>query len=297
MVYQTASAQTLGRGEVCVLEGQFNMVGLERHILLSRSLIDLFDMIIKLQGHEVAYAYDWLANAYGISTNEPITRTLDEDQKLTLSEALLKTAEACKPDRLDLPVTLAHLPRVQEATRTARTYADVQSPVGELRSRMHDELKSKLFLYVPPIEASFYAVNQSFGAEVESKFPDTASDIEESGDCIALGRSTAAVFHLMRVMERIVQAFGVKLGVVNAAEKNWQNILDELDKRIKNLSDSTVVDKAVRDQYALATANLFSVKLAWRNPVMHPKSSYSAEEAVEIYASVKAFVKHMATIL
>src|SRR5712692_10396705 len=29
------------------------------------ALVNLFDMIIKLKGHEVAYAYGYLANAYG----------------------------------------------------------------------------------------------------------------------------------------------------------------------------------------------------------------------------------------
>lgn len=39
-------------------------------------LISLFDMIIDLNGHEVAYAYGYLANAYGISGNEPLSRLL-----------------------------------------------------------------------------------------------------------------------------------------------------------------------------------------------------------------------------
>ena len=101
----------------------------------------------------------------------------------------------------------------------------------------------------------------------------------------------------MRVMERAVQAFGVKLGVPKAAEKNWQNILDELNKKVRMLPESTPEEKEAKAEYANASANLFNVKLAWRNPVMHPRASYNPEEAVEIYDKVKTFTKHLTTIL
>ena len=39
----------------------------------------------------------------------------------------------------------------------------------------------------------------------------------------------------MRVMETGVQEFGNKLGVSLAKDKNWQNILDEVNKAIKAL--------------------------------------------------------------
>jgi hypothetical protein len=220
---------------------------------------------------------------------------LPGDQKLTLLEALDLVQKAS--ETLNLDFTLAQLPRLREIVNSASTYGELILPVQELRMRMHDELKIRLFLYVPPVEAKFYNVKQPFGAEVETKFAEAISDIEESGDCIAVGRSTAAVFHLMRVMERAVQSFGTKLGVANATEKNWQNILDEMNKAIKGMPDASVADKAKKSDYATATANLFNVKLAWRNPVMHPKESYGPEEAVEIYENVKTFMRHLAIIL
>jgi MFS family permease len=83
-------------------------------------------------------------------------------------------------------------------------------------------------LYVPPLEAKFYGTKQPFGSEVENMFPGAISDIEESGDCIALGKSTAAVFHLMRIMERGVQAFGSKMGVTNTSEKKVWGVLSAM---------------------------------------------------------------------
>jgi hypothetical protein len=162
---------------------------------------------------------------------------------------------------------------------------------------MHSELKSRLFLFVPPIEARFYNVMEPFGPAVARKFSKATNDMENAGDCIALGVPTPAVFCLMRVMERGVQRLGTKLGVKLTGEKNWQNILEQINKQVKLLPNKTPAEKRRIANFAAASANLFNLKLAWRNPVMHPKESYSPEQAAEIYGLVKAFMGHLATIV
>jgi hypothetical protein len=118
--------------------------------------------------------------------------------------------------------------------------------------------------------------------------------MEEAGKCIASARETAAVFHLMRIMEVGVQKFGRKLGVGLTNEKVWQVILDEINKAIKNKQVKTSKQKARQAIYAECAAHLFNVKLAWRNPVMHPKASYTAEETEEIFNHAKSFMRHLA---
>lgn len=93
-------------------------------------------------------------------------------------------------------------------------------------------------------------------------------------------------------MEAGVQAFGTKLGVTLTDEKNWQNILDETDKAIKALPRT-----AQRVQMSQASANLYAVKLAWRNEVMHPKDTYTLEEADNLIRQVKIFMEQLATIV
>ena len=38
-------------------------------------------------------------------------------------------------------------------------------------------------------------------------------------------------------------------------------------------------------KYAAISSNLYHVKLAWRNEVMHPKQTYTEEEALEVFAA------------
>ena len=97
----------------------------------------------------------------------------------------------------------------------------------------------------------------------------------------------------MRVVEIGVQKLGNKLAVALAEEKNWQNILDEVNKAIKKLDQKAESTK----RFAASAAHLYNVKLAWRNEVMHPKATYTEQEADEIFRHVKTFISDLAEIV
>ena len=67
--------------------------------------------------------------------------------------------------------------------------------------------------------------------------------------------------------------------------------------------DSVPIDKKGAKQkkrkadFSAAHAHLDSVRLAWRNDVMHPKESYSEEEAQQLLYSVRTFMQHLTEIL
>ena len=46
-----------------------------------------------------------------------------------------------------------------------------------------------------------------------------------------------------------------------------------------------------------ATASLYAVKVAWRNEVMHPKETYTLEEAENLIRLVKGFMQQLAEIV
>jgi hypothetical protein len=165
---------------------------------------------------------------------------------------------------------------------------------NDVISTIYMETKAKLFFAMSLPDTELYDQKEPiFGELVERKFPEASEDISEAGKCLALDRSTAAVFHMMRVMEIGTQKFGRKLGVKLATEKNWQNIIDELNKAIKALDPKAPETRA----YAEASAHLFNVKLCWRNPVMHPKQTYGTDEARAIFAAVKNFMSDLAGVL
>lgn len=180
-------------------------------------------------------------------------------------------------------------------TKKPESMANFIAQSAELRERIADELKLEFFLHMPRSQAVLYREPDSaLGKEITSKWPRMATDISEAAKCFSLSRFTASVFHLMRVMESAVQEFGTKLGIALVNEKNWQNILDEINKAVKLLDPKK--DPLVKD-YASISANLYAVKLAWRNEVMHPKETYTEEEAGDIFHAVRAFLRELIKVV
>ena len=87
----------------------------------------------------------------------------------------------------------------------------------------------------PPINGGKPA-EPIFGKDIADKFPNHVGDMLEAGNCFMLGRNTACVFHLMRVMEAAVQGFGTKLGVPLVYDLERQTILDRLNPPIKPMN-------------------------------------------------------------
>ena len=172
-----------------------------------------------------------------------------------------------------------------------------QESAAFFQTLLQNELHSVFFKHVSKENADLYNNREAFGPQVSLKFSLAISDIEEASKCLALERSTACVFHLMRVMERGVQYFGKKLGVKLVAEKTWQKILDDLNAPIKAMPQKTKRQQERKEELAALHAHLFNVKLAWRNRVMHPKASYSPEEAADVYQQVDKFMRYLAATL
>lgn len=190
-----------------------------------------------------------------------------------------------------------YLERTIEGFNKKPSYDELAGNIDIAMDRIADETDSNLFLQIPYTHADYYQDEPQFGEGVSNKFPKTVGDIQESGKCFATGRYTATVFHLMRVMEFATQYLGKRLNINLVSEKNWHNILDEVDKAIKGMPTKSARQKALRNRFAEASAHLRMVKDAWRNDVMHPKETYTEEEAERVFRNVKDFMVHLATKL
>jgi len=229
------------------------------------------------------------AKTAGISAGAPVTNK-DWAEYRQFLEVLLMGCEG-----ISLKTSAVSIKKVTEEMDSSRpSYNRLHDLAQHLQAMIQSEMSTHLFLYVD--DAPYYEDQQLFGQEVCDKFPEMIYDIQEAGKCFALNRYTACVFHLMRVMELAVQRFGKKLEIKLVDEKVWQNILDEVNKAIQNLK-KTPEQKAKQVAYAEIAAHLFNVKVAWRNPVMHPKGQYDGEESRDIFNHVKAFVRHLEKIL
>ncbi len=176
------------------------------------------------------------------------------------------------------------------------TNPDIYRAFHELNARFEDELGRQLCFIVPREKAKLYTDPQLFGTTVADHFPSATLDVEEAGKCLALQRGTASVFHLMRVMEAGLKAVASALGIPYAP--SWESYLKQIQTQLelewkKKPRKWRTEEPFFRDVHA----NLFAVKLAWRNPTMHIVNSYTPDMAEEVFNAVRGFMRHIATKL
>jgi hypothetical protein len=232
------------------------------------------------------------AAAHGIPGRLTLNKEVFETMGYSLREMRVLV------NKLSLPMAQKHLDRMQSEfeEKNAASFSNdsLKRNLYELTTRVADELEQRLFLSVPLEQSALYLqIAPPFSEEVTTKFPKMTEDISEAAKCLSLDRPTASVFHLMRTMELAVQQFGSELSITLVTEKNWQVILDQINAAIRKLGAKEAKTKA----YAQAASHLYNVKVAWRNEVMHPKQTYTFEEAKGIFDNVKTFIGDLATIL
>lgn len=212
-----------------------------------------------------------------------------DDDRAKWLDAYQELLEICEIYELAASAaTLTKMVRVLAETGT--TYGSFFKLGGELDGRLKDELKARYCLLLTTKEAARFENPLSGWGTVIGKFSNLTEDISEANCCMALARYTAAVFHLMRIMEVGTQEFGTRIGVALAGQKVWQVILQEADKAIRGMDQRAEQTK----RYAAISAHLYNVKLAWRNEVMHPKATYTGEEAEHLLSGVSRFMADLA---
>jgi hypothetical protein len=188
--------------------------------------------------------------------------------------------------------------RLHELVETDPDAAELGTAFRELMNRIEDELKERTFMIVPPERAAYFAEDPPpFGQAVQGRFPEMTADIADASWCLGAGRWSAAVYHLMCVLEYAIRRLAKRLKVPKAQVEHrpWGAILSALNAAVSALPNRAAEEKSKRERYSEALAHLGHVKDAWRNPTMHSRRRYNQEEAEAIFRGVKTFVNHLAT--
>jgi hypothetical protein len=201
-------------------------------------------------------------------------------------------------EEVGLRMALLHLDQiVRDMEDGQATYLEIANSMTELRSRIADEISLMLVMRIPAEKAPYYEQEQPFGEKVATAFPSTSFDIEEASKCYAVGRDTACVFHLMRILEQGLHALAVEIGVAEVGA-NWNKLLDQMDGILRQARDGKIAkppDWKERERfYSEASALLRNVKNAWRNDAIHIEQKYTDEEALRILMATKAIMQFLA---
>jgi hypothetical protein len=100
------------------------------------------------------------------------------------------------------------------------------------------------------------------------------------------------------VMELALRAMAAKLKIttIDPNVESWNKITDHANKAVTALPAKSALERTRKAKFGAVLAHLNSVRIAWRNEVMHPKQSYTREEAHTIFQAVRAFMIDLADL-
>jgi HEPN domain-containing protein len=238
-----------------------------------------------------------LARILETISNATSSNPMEGDWQKENSTHLKEVASACRGLGLLVSTKRADKISYSLASGWIKTEKELANNAEDLQEMIQIEMDNILFMTIPSKLAGYFspiAGEPLFGREVLFKFQSAFQDINEAGRCLACGRNTACVFHLMRVVEIGLRAVAQKLRV--PFSYSWGSYLRKIEEKIKQKSKTKgICWKKDEPFFAEAAAHLLSVKVAWRNPTMHVERDYTSEEAEEVFTSVKSFMKVLAT--
>jgi hypothetical protein len=175
---------------------------------------------------------------------------------------------------------------------------DLWNQFAAFRMIVQMELFSRLLLVLDPQRAPFYGRGHSFGVGVEISFPSASYDIAEAGNCYALGRNTACVMHLMRVLEKGLRALAAEVGLPFKTEA-WGRVIGQIEDKLTELRqpNNKSPKKANLHFYSECAVEFANFKDAWRNCAAHESTQFDEHEARSIMEHVKAFMQKVSVRL
>jgi hypothetical protein len=216
-----------------------------------------------------------------------------------LQEALRATREACI--LCDMDNVLPELDRLEQFVwppqRVPQALSDhIANSINHLLSRLQDELKQQFFFHLAQQDVPLFVNKRLFGDLVAKKFSKASADIANAGSCLALQQPTACVFHLMRAMEIAVRQLGKRLNVMITPQTTWRQMTGSMDPKIRAMPETTDRQKRKKNDWEAARANLHHVGSVWRNNTMHPATSYTQSQALDVVNAVRVFMSGLSAL-
>ena len=243
-----------------------------------------------------------------LGTFEGVVSSLGKAQNLALPPDVKEKALALLADAVavigisGLSYSKGFLDLVLSRVRDDQPLDRICRAFESLQEGIRIELEQTYVFSLSANEAAYFApATPLFGDVVARRFQGAAFEIDEAAKCFALNRYTAAVFHLMRIMEIGVTAARQSLGIpdpIKPAQRNWGFILNKFDEEIKQRNKAVPprwVAAVDSDFFAEAYVSLDAVRNVWRNATMHVEKVYTEEDAEHVFSAVRAFMRKLAS--
>lgn len=186
--------------------------------------------------------------------------------------------------------------------RPERQKAEFEKVSSEMRLRfdnlssvIHSELASRLLYAVETEKVQYCNPQWLVDTPIFSAFPKAFGELQRAGSCYAFDECTAAVFHLMRVIDSGLRLVYESLGDTYDA-RNWDGIAKKIESEMtKKYQEKTIEWRAKEPFYSEILTDIRSISRAHRNPALHEiERKYSDADTKYLIEVTKAFMSHLA---
>jgi hypothetical protein len=269
------------------------------------NLWDFGNIIAELE-HFVALLSKLVRDGDGSERNPEFYRTA-----MVAIDRVLAYAKAQRFQRCHATVLAA-----ESHLRLVDKNADISTLAAEVRhtrDALMNEIYDRKFLRVDLERASYVDHAHLLGDKVAKAFYSAIPDIREVGNCLAADCNTAAVFHMMRVVEWGLRSLCVSLGFRRLKAKfkktgtvsyipieysEWEKILNQLQERVDAKIAKVkrgLLKQQYQEFYYPILQDIRGIRDAWRNHVMHTRREYTAKDADGILEHVRRLMNTLAT--
>jgi len=165
------------------------------------------------------------------------------------------------------------------------------------------ELRSRQ-CYIISRDSINFLDHSSLDSRQLAKIEKCKFDLIEARKSLAFGLNTACVYHCMCALEEvwpeigdIAKGLGVKWDYQRFSNDGWMTLLTSFESAVKATENLNRNDKQRQQLKALSeiSANMRSVKNAWRNPTMHARGPFSEDIAERVLEHTCGLLDYLAS--
>ena len=227
---------------------------------------------------------DALYRAYRETQEKNANLTPEDNAHKEAMHALQVAKEVC--ERVPLETLSREIDRALKSYKDGAITDRLQTELERLGSQFHDELNSRYFLPLSRFAENYYGQKTAFGEAVAEKFPEASEDIENAGNCLAVGQNAACVFHLMRAMEVVVQKYARRFGLRADLNVTWVVLASNMATKVNSWPKKGAKTSAERRSGPMPFRCYGTLK-SHGDPTMHPKKTYTSSQALQAYNAVR----------
>ena len=205
-------------------------------------------------------------------------------------------------ERIGLTATRDACGRILQRWEIFHSYGETAELCRELLRILDSEFKSKICFVLPLTSQTLCEEPFKGWEEILAAFPDARDDVEQMNRCRAFGCESAAVFHVLLVVEFGLIKLGKFVGV-DDHKPGWDATCNAVAKILQNGPCGAAPEILNHFSFLeLVNKDMQSMKLAWRNKVSHAAnnlalltSDFKPEVANKIITAAHGFMLLLAT--